>query len=588
MSTDPDRLIADIVEGVIEPPAALAFSPPWGGDDAPQSPETDGDDAPPSSQGCVGGADPKVLEACALLDQNDTDNGKRLLAHFGGKCLYVREVGWHTWAGTHWEYEGGQESIERLAQETARRIKLESLHMFASKRDQLLIDAAKGLDMVAKDDLTDEQKGVKKAGEEAETRISKCKSDRRKFAVSSGNRARTVAMIAQAAPHCTVPTSALDAEHMLFNVANGTLRFRRLLEEDLECPDPCVVRLKKSACVELVQHDRDHHIAKLAPWIYEPDATCPKWDAFLTRFQPNAENRRFLQAAAGRGMLGGASTQVLVFLYGDGSNGKSVFMETLARMLAAYAGRLKPESITGTMEQSGDKATPDFARLQGKRFVAISELPRGAPLREGLVKTMTGSEPMPVRNLNHGFFDLLPEFIPFMSGNQMPEIGGLDHGIWRRLKFVLWPVKIPDEEQKDFNEVVGDLMTEPSGILNWLVEGAMIFLREGLVEPDSVRKLGAEHRSELDPVGNFLRDCVKAHPSGRVQARQMYEAFVSYCRANAIREWKEKSFSVAMKQKGFTREDKRIRFWLDVALCGVPERPDGGPATREFPEGYGG
>ncbi len=99
--------------------------------------------------------------------------------------------------------------------------------------------------------------------------------------------------------------------------------------------------------------------------------------------------------AAGRSLIGGASTQVLIFLYGDGANGKSVFMETLAQLCGDYAGRLKPESITGSMEQSGDKASPDFARLQGKRFVAIAELPRGAPMREGLVKTMTGSEPMP-------------------------------------------------------------------------------------------------------------------------------------------------------------------------------------------------
>ena len=574
----PTRTIADMVEGK--------------GGGAPQPPEGVAEDfaQPRSGGGGSGGlpeADPKVLEQCAKLDANDTDNGKRLLLHFGDEALYVREVGWFTWIGTHWEYEGGQEAVERLAQETARRIKLEALHVFASPPQQADIDAARALDGVAKEDLTEPQKEIKAAGEKALAALAKRKADKRKFAVSSGNRARTVAMIAQASPHKTVPPSKLDSEHLLFNVINGTLRFRRFMEVDPECPDPDVVRLVAASSVELLSHDRGHYIAKIAPWTYDPNATCPKFSAFLTRFQPNKENRTFLQIASGRALLGGASSQVLIFLYGDGANGKSVFMEILARVLAGYAGRLKPESITGAMEQSGDKATPDFARLQGKRFVSIAELPRGAPLREGLVKTMTGSEPMPVRHLNHGFFDLLPEFIPFMSGNQMPEIGGLDGGIWRRLKFLLWPVKIPEEEQKPMPEVVEDILTEASGILNWLVEGALIFLREGLIDPPEVRALGAEHRSDLDPVGNFLRDCVKRTAGQKVQARTLYEGFKSYCLANSIREWKEKSFSIALKQKGLIREDGRLRYWLDCELHGVPMRPDGG-GGRDFLDGYGG
>jgi len=533
----------------------------------------DAPSAPPPGAGGEGPRDEDVA-FCAGLDQNDTDNGKRLLRHFGADLLHVREIGWHVWSGAHWEGEGGLEAVERLAQETARRMKAEASRLNPSRADLDMIAAAEPLAGRPATELDAGQKALLLAAAEAETRLARRREGRRKFAISCGNRARTVAMIAQAAPHCTAPPAALDSDPMLFNVANGTLRFARRMAPDEECPDPDVVRLRAVVSVELRPHDRADRIAKIAPWTYDPAATCPRFDAFMARFQPNPESRLFLQTAAGRGLLGGALTQALIFLYGDGANGKSVFMEVLARMFAAYAGRLKPESITGALSQSGDKATPDFARLQGKRFVAIAELPRGEPLREGLVKTMTGGEPMPVRHLNHGFFDLLPEFIPFMSGNQLPEIGGLDRGIWRRMKFVLWPVSIPEPEQRGLPEVVGELMEEASGILNWLIAGAVIFLEQGLHDPPEVRALGDEHRSDLDPVGNFARHCIRDAPGERVQARPMYEGFVSYCRANAIPEWKEKSFSMALKRKGFRRKDDRLRQWLDVALTGVPARPD--------------
>jgi outer membrane protein assembly factor BamA len=44
---------------------------------------------------------------------------------------------------------------------------------------------------------------------------------------------------------------------------------------------------------------------------------------------------------------------------------------------------------------------------------------------------------------------------------------------------------------------------------------------------------------------------------------------------NAIKPWGEKTFSLACKQKGLTREDKRYRtrMWLDVALQNVPDDP---------------
>ncbi|MBX3543594.1 DNA primase family protein [Chelatococcus sp.] len=552
-----------------------------------------GDGGPPQPPGEDGGdddggsrfppIDPETVRACALLDQNDTDNGRRLLNHFRDEWLNVREIGPHAWNGRHWDPEGGPESLERLAQEVARRIKLEGPEIQPGKRDREAMEVADPLLGRAADELSEDDKSVLKQGLQARARLGKRRADRHKFAVSCGNRARTLAMIAQAMPHRTVPPAALDADPMMFNLENGTLVFSRHVthEPDPECPDPDVVRTRRKVRVamRLVPHDRMHLIAKIAPVAFDRRARCRRFMRFLRRFQPDRRQRKFLQEAVGRALIGGATTQVLIFLYGDGANGKSAFMETIAELLGAYAGRLKPESISGLTEGRGDQATPDFARLAGKRFVAIAELPRGAPLREGLVKTMTGGEPMPVRHLNKGFFDLLPEFIPFMSGNDLPEVGGLDHGIWRRLKFVHWPVTLDEGEQRPLHDVVNEFLEEAPGILNWAIEGALRFLRDGLRDPPTVAALTAAHRSDLDPVGAFLAACVKKRPGSQVQARTMYEAFVSFCGANAIRAWKETAFGKAMKKKGFVRDDKRIRLWLDVDLHDVPARPE--PVTAK-------
>lgn len=523
-----------------------------------------------------------VVRLCAPLDQNDTDNGRRLISHFGSDLLFVREVGPHVWCGTHWNPDGGQEAVERFSQEVARRIKLEVDEIRPGRRDAALIAAGTDFDGLPLDSLTDEQREALREFNAAEARLARRREGRYKFAVSCGNRARTMAMIAQAVPHRSIPPSALDTDPMRFNLLNGTLRFVREVEDvdDPECPDPDARRVRRRVRVgvRLEPHDRAALIAKIAPIRYDRRARCRKFLRFLRRMQPDRTLRRFLQTAVGRALIGGAKTQVLVFLYGDGANGKSVFMEVVAELLGGYGGRLKPESISGSVEGRGDQATPDMARLAGKRFVAIAELPRGAPLREGLVKTMTGGEPTPVRHLNKGFFDLMPEFIPFMSGNDLPDVGGLDHGIWRRLKFVHWPVTISEGEKREFREMVDELLAEAPGILNWAIEGALRFLREGLRDPPAVVALTQAHRSDLDPVEAFIKACVRPKPGARegdgVQAREMYLAFEAYCDANAIRAWKEKSFSLALKKKGLVRKDDRIRRWVGVELHDVPRRTD--------------
>lgn len=518
-----------------------------------------------------------IFQECARFEQNDTGNGMRLLTHFGSDILHVREVGWHTWRTTHWGLEGGQEQVEICAQKTAALIAKEVAYITPLKAEEEAVRQAEHLSRRG-DDLSENEKKLVLAARLAVAQQANRQARRKAWSVSCGNRSRTIAMIAQALPHRTATPDDMNREGRYFNVQNGTLRFKKRVVRvrDDECPDPDIERFieRIEVDVDLIEHHRDHLITHLAPVAYDPAARSARFEEFLERSQPDPLNRRFLQAAAGRGLLGGSSTQVLVFLFGGGANGKSVFMETVTQTVGTYAGRLRPESITGAMEQSGDKASPDFARLAGTRFVAIAELPRGVPLREGLIKTMTGGEPMPVRHLNKGFFDLVPQFIPFMSGNHMPQVSGLDHGIWRRLKLVPWEVTIPEGEQKLLPEMVAWLMEEAPGILNWLIEGARIFLNEGLVTPPEVLKLGAEHRGDSDPVGQFIKACVIASPGNNVQARTLFNAFKAWCNANSVTAWKEKSFATAMKAKDYEREDGRLRYWKNLALVDVPEDPD--------------
>jgi putative DNA primase/helicase len=177
-----------------------------------------------------------------------------------------------------------------------------------------------------------------------------------------------------------------------------------------------------------------------------------------------------------------------------------------------------------------------------------------------------------------------------LSGNHKPKISGVDHGIWRRINLVPWPTKIERKDKRPRAEVMDELMPEVSGILNWLVDGALDYLNNGLAPPEEVVNATAAYQEEMDPVGAFVGMCVESvlptdgAERSFVPARQMYDAFADWCFANGITAWKEKSFSTAMTEKGFDKEKHRDgRRYLDVRLHDVPERPRGHGRRDDVP-----
>lgn len=547
--------------------------------------------------------DPDVLDQLAGEPLNDLGNARRLIGHFGGDMIHVREIGVHAWAGTHWESEGGDEAAMRWAHVTSERIALEAplLPHTKAELDAIAADEAlskedralglgrggkgaaplfDGQDEAAVAERREQVRDIIAAGKAARGALRSRQQKRRQFSIASGNGGRLAAMVEQAMPYITVPPEAIDADPVAINLKNGTLRLVKTKVPDPECPDPKAERLKTVWSVRLDPHRREDRLAKLMPADYDPKATAPKWLAFMERFQPNPAPRRFLQQFHGYALTGLMGAQVFVFNYGSGANGKSTFMETVARVMGPYAQVLPAEALAGDMQRRGDQATPEFARLPGARLVRAAELPRGQSFRESTIKMLTGGEPLLVRHLHHRFFEMRPVFKAIGSGNDKPSIGGVDEGIWRRMKLVPWPVTIPAEERKPMEQILRAFEAERSGILNWLLEGLVDYLENGLVTPEEISTATADYRADMDPVGEFAEACVEKTANEKVTARAMYEAYTAWCHANSVKPFSERRFSDAMATKGYAKERGRIREYLNVRLINVPQDPDRAQQAR--------
>lgn len=443
---------------------------------------------------------------CAYFARNDIGNAQRLMVRYGHDMMFVRNVGWHWFIGTHWDLESGDGAVRIAAQHTTARIRREA-------------------------------KALKPMDNEGDKQFNGRIDAHRKFATASGNSAKISGMIAQAEPHMLRSIAEVNADPWLFNCANGTLALK-----DISGADAAPLR----------RHDRADLITRHAPVKYNAESACPLWRQFMNEILPAPELQRFLQTWFGYCLSGDTGEQYVVCLHGQGANGKSTIIDVMTHLMGDYAMTISFSSLLHDDRRRGGDASPDLARLPGARLVVAAEPETGAKFSESLLKTMTGGDAMTVRHLNRDFFEFQPNFKLTLSFNNKPAVRGQDEGIWRRLLLVPFKNIVP-RERRDV-QLKYKLRAELSGILNWALDGLRLYYENGLSPPDAVSEATAAYRDESDPVGQFIGAWVVFAPGSFVEARDLYEAYRIWCSENAADPISSNLFGRIVSERGFERQ----------------------------------
>ena len=333
-----------------------------------------------------------------------------------------------------------------------------------------------------------------------------------------------------------VKPEELDANKYLLNCQNG------------------IIDLKTGT---LLPHEAHHLMTKIADVGYEKDSETPTWTKFLETIlvdeqgNTNHDLIRYVQKLIGYSMTGDITDQSMYFLYGGGKNGKSTFINTIKDILGDYARQTNKETFIFKENASG--ANSDVARLAGSRFVSAIESNEGEKLDESIIKQITGGEAVIARFMHKDYFEFSPEFKVFFTTNHKPIVKGTDEGIWRRIKLVPFLAFIA-EEDRDAKLPV-KLKEEASGILNWMVEGCLMWQREGLVPPKQIQNSGDEYRNEMDLLLPFILECCNINPLSEVGLKELYAEYKHFCQESGDYELKKRTFIREIENRGYKKEN---------------------------------
>lgn len=324
----------------------------------------------------------------------------------------------------------------------------------------------------------------------------------------SGARLNTAVKLAATVPEIVCMPMMLDSEPMELCTPGGIV-------------DLATAKLR-SANPVLDRHTRQ---TKYTP----KEGEHPQFDAFLKRVLVDDDLIDYVQVLFGLSLIGETREHILPIFSGAGANGKSTLMEIMGGCIGDYYA-IMPENFL--LETGRQEHSTEIFRLRGVRLANASESRPDGKFNESRVKMLTGEPILTGRAMRADFVDFKATHTLMVNLNHPPAISSGGDSLWRRIRKLDFKVQIPKEE-RDLLFSQKLLAAEGPQILQWMLEGCLRFLEEGLVDPVAVQLSTNDYRAEEDHVKVWMDECTVVDTNhGGFTSMEIYGSYLEWCTRN--------------------------------------------------------
>lgn len=255
---------------------------------------------------------------------------------------------------------------------------------------------------------------------------------------------------------------------------------------------------------------------------------------FMRKLYPIEDLRRYMFDHLASALIGENKNQTFNVYWGEGSNGKSLLTDLMSKVLGDYKGVVPITLVTDVRGKIGG-TSDEVLKLKGIRYAVMQEPTKGVKLNEGIMKELTGGDPLQARGLfvESEVFD--PQFTLVVCTNNMFDIESTDEGTWRRIrkcehlaKFVdtveeCDPVNFRYLKDKGFKNKLPKMVP---AFISMLVDIA--FKTNGVV-PDckTVMDASAKYRNSQDYINQFINAEIRQtnDTADSIRKQETYQLF---------------------------------------------------------------
>jgi len=282
---------------------------------------------------------------------------------------------------------------------------------------------------------------------------------------------------------------------------------------------------------ELLTHTPSIFTTNLLPYNYDPEAICPRFMQFLDEvFLGDKEKIQFIQEAVGYTFHKSIPTAAMFFMVGSGSNGKSVFINTISSLVG------EDNFCSVSFSDLSDERY--ILKLYQKMINISGETPHAKRLNTDIIKQVVGGDWVTGRELYKEPMTFRPYAKHFLAMNKAPMIEDTSHGMWRRIWIVDFPRRFEEHEMD--RELEDKLRNELSGIFNWALEGyrRLKGRRFSFPESDAMKISKSEYRNDMDSIRDYASKYLHRSDNreDRLIFKDVYDSYVAFCQNEGKKE----------------------------------------------------
>jgi len=316
------------------------------------------------------------------------------------------------------------------------------------------------------------------------------------------------------------------------------------------------LEIKKDGSLVPREHRMEDFFTYVLPYVYDENAECPLFRKFLDRVLPDKDMQNLLAEYIGYCFSKNLKLERMLVCYGFGSNGKSVLLDLVTKLLGAC----NVSNVTLSNLTTDDEKR---SLIEGK-LANISHESNGE-LDTAMLKQIVSGEPTEVRVLYKGTHTMTDIPKLFTSYNRLPPTEST-YGFFRRWILLPFNVTIPEEEQDV--ELVDKLAVELPGILNWALESlARLVQRKAFSKSEGCKNALSEYIKGSNSALNFLSTKCIIDEYERITLNELYKAYTQFCTEEDIKRFGKKNFQEILKNfggkatvsKGYIRYNLKIR-----------------------------
>ena len=249
-------------------------------------------------------------------------------------------------------------------------------------------------------------------------------------------------------------------------------------------------------------------------------------NTFMSQLFPEEELKQYMWEHLASTLLGNNENQTINIYIGSGANGKSKLIDLMGKVLGEYKGTVPISLITQKRNSIGGTSS-EIYQLIGIRYAVMQEPSIGDEFNEGILKEVTGGDPIQCRALFKESVTFMPQFKLVVATNCTPVMKAKDDGTWRRIRVVEYKSKFTHNPYNDPQFPVEDYPHQfkidtkidekfeqwAPVMLSMLVKIA--YYTQGKVKDcAAVMKKSEEYRKGQDIILEFTSSCIQTSISG--------------------------------------------------------------------------